>query len=810
MEPASRAYQRIIMSEDLRSNAQQLYQQLRDEAEDQGMDYDEVKRRHCQEFENLYLPQDLKVICDMLEHGYSMREVTEAYTDQNLFARDIKVPELVKIYEDKVLSRVNDERKKRSGQEFDRARNAYEAYRQNNGNKYDDHDDAYQDYREGEVIIAMMVKDGYSEQTIADVLEARSDYDSAYIKSIMEKCGHVKQAYLDIRNAPDTLDDARNGYDVYRIFAKRYMDRTGAKLLNYDDDIGIVKDMKEQEFPEELLQNVLLHASPVAKEPGRNPSEYVKALLAGEEDREELKEAIDEPVLTCEEQYKDLIEEYDKDLKERGHLMGIQNANRPYYDCLAVRELLSRHYMDDEIMQALNEQSGVAASTRPNYALWLVEKAKKLLKKEQNLLHEKLPDIQKGLTYAALAASGISAAVIMASILRERLALNPSLEQHLFAAYLDKDLAEACLNRYPDFDKEALAGALADSPRAIILSGSRLPEEEQYAEHVIQAAEKRLESHHKSVEQQKSIFEEFNKQHGLAYQGVAPQDNLSAFHCGRTALQMMLKGYEPLAIREAILATETPDDRLPETFADEILERTHQVYDRLMRIKNYHPEAAPKPQREDAKSFYERGIYEQYQKRHFIKSSMDVDVVKAMLAYGKFNGREIREALQELSPIAIEPGRDASYYQKYVLPNAKNRLMDEKDKLNQYHPVPRKLHADTAQEEYAYHRSRIQDAIDLPYNPQMDALIAETMLIQGFAPPDIAEAMQNESPCRGEQSDYGVVLVNHARFQQANDEEQQEEERGASRVRTYTDTVEEVTEEVTTTTTTETTIVSDS
>lgn len=37
MEPASRAYQRIIMSEDLRSNAQQLYQQLRDEAEEQGI-----------------------------------------------------------------------------------------------------------------------------------------------------------------------------------------------------------------------------------------------------------------------------------------------------------------------------------------------------------------------------------------------------------------------------------------------------------------------------------------------------------------------------------------------------------------------------------------------------------------------------------------------------------------------------------------------------------------------------------------------------------------------------------------------------
>lgn len=197
-------------------------------------------------------------------------------------------------------------------------------------------------------------------------------------------------------------------------------------------------------------------------------------------------------------------------------------------------------------------------------------------------MNEALPSYQKDSTYAELAAAGISASVIFSSILHERLALNPSLEQHLFDPYLDKDLAEACLTRYPDFDREALAGIITDSPRAIILSGSRMPEENEYADHVIQAAEKRLENHRQAVAQRKSIFEEFNKQHGLAYQGVGdPKENLSAFHCGRTALQMKIKGYDELEIRNAILATETKDA----AFADRILERTAAVFTRLMYIK---------------------------------------------------------------------------------------------------------------------------------------------------------------------------------------------------------------------------------
>ena len=93
--------------------------------------------------------------------------------------------------------------------------------------------------------------------------------------------------------------------------------------------------------------------------------------------------------------------------------------------------------------------------------------------------------------------------------------------------------------------------------------------------------------------------------------------------------------------------------------------------------------------------------------------------------------------------------------------------MDEKEKLNHYHPIPRQQHSDSIAEEYLYHQKRIKQAIDLPYNSQMDELIAETMLIQGFNPVELGECFQENSPVAGEQKSYGLNLVNHARFKKS-------------------------------------------
>lgn len=42
MESAAHAYQRIVMSNELQAKAQQLYQKLREEAAEHGMNYEDV------------------------------------------------------------------------------------------------------------------------------------------------------------------------------------------------------------------------------------------------------------------------------------------------------------------------------------------------------------------------------------------------------------------------------------------------------------------------------------------------------------------------------------------------------------------------------------------------------------------------------------------------------------------------------------------------------------------------------------------------------------------------------------------------
>jgi hypothetical protein len=773
MELAAHAYQRYIKQNFPADAAQQLYQKIKVAADAAQMDFHKMKKRYIQDFENLYLSKDLEVLCDLLDNGYSMRDVMEAYTHQNSFANEFHEEDaIISQYEDKVLSLVNDERKKRVGREYEKAKDVYLAYLENNQNKYAGHEDAFSAYHEGEIIISMLVQDGFAEETIHTVLQNASQHDSTYIKTMMEKCGHVKQAYLDIQSA-GVLDDARNEFDVFRSFAKSYMERTGTKLLGFDDELQIVKEMRAEKFPDPFLKPALLKASPVAMEPGRNPQEYVEALISSDVDLENsLLPGLEKGAfVNTSDVYMDLIEQYQEQLTAAGILTGINEKNRIYYDCLAVRELLQRCQPEKDIMQALEDKSPEASNLSLNYAMWMVEKAKKLLKKEQTFLQMQVQNTPDHGSYQSLLSKGITAKEIYQAILRTRLELNPSLSQKLYASFMDKDMAEACMHLYPDFDKDALAGIIQESPRAILLSGTRLPEERNYAENVIQEASKRLVDVGQRQEQEKSIFMEFNRQRGLVSQGVVEAKNaMSAFQWGRSALQMLMKGYDLFTIRKAIIDTADPLDKSPEAFADDILEKTPKVYDRLMQVKNYVPVEHPKT----AEEYYRKKLFKYYQKRHAVKSSMDVSIVKDMLARNIFHANDIHNAIKDFSPIAIEPGRDENYYYKYVLPNGRNKYMEEKDKLKYYKPIPRLEHEESAVEEYKYHKEQMEEAIDLPYTMQMDKLIAETMLVQGFLMVDIIQALSIESPCRDEQSNYGLCVVNRAKqsFEQSFEREE--------------------------------------
>lgn len=795
MESASSAYQRMVMrKEEYSKQANALSQSVLKDAKDKQISFGEAKKQRAMEFANLFRPWDVQALSELLDSGYSLREVKMSYHKQNYFAQVFDDAQFIKYFEDSVWDNVNDARQKRSHEELEPAKKAYATYQSALKGQYEEEDDA--EYREGQILLHMIVQDGYTEQTVEDVLATEAKYDPAEIEKLMETCGHVKQAYLDIARAKP-LEEARNQFDIYRFFAKSYMERTNIKLLTFEDEMALIRTLKEIKFPKNLLESAILKASPVAKEAGRNPEAYVKALLSGDF-MQEPKTRKGKNILSAENVYQGYIKE--KNIDEA-------DDKRPIYDCLAVVSLLEKHYSEEEIQKTINDNSGKQAGKYPNYARWLLEKAKKILQKKQELLQKNLPKLAKGVAFATL---GVTAGVLFAVLLRERLELNPSLEQNLFTADLDRDITETALQRYPDIDREALAGVLQNTPRAILFSGTNLAEGKDYAENVLKTVETRIQEQQKQQEEQKARQKELQQQHSAVRQGLAEEKALSVYDSGLIALRMLQKGYDDMEIRDSLMNANMriPKGRNQEETVDAVLQRTKEMSRRLQAIKDYEEVQKAK----DAREFYLNEIKRNYKKRHAIMVGMDIAAVTMMLAFGKFTGGAIRRAVEENSPFAVQAGRDQErYYRFFVLPNAKNQLMEEREKFEHYQPVPRQNHANTAEDEYLFHQQAMQKDIHLPFSGKMDEKISETMLVQGFSQPEIAEAIDEYSPCRDSQEEYGqrISMRGYSLYnasKQDAEEETRERDVGPVRTREYSDTVVEETEEVTTTTTTTTTV----
>ena len=75
------------------------------------------------------------------------------------------------------------------------------------------------------------------------------------------------------------------------------------------------------------------------------------------------------------------------------------------------------------------------------------------------------------------------------------------------------------------------------------------------------------------------------------------------------------------------------------------------------------------------------------------------------------------------------------------------------------HHRPRNEHEDGADKEYEYHLWNMRSSFFLPYESFMDRLIAEAMLVQGFEPAAIGEAIQKHSPCANGKEGYGLGIV---------------------------------------------------
>lgn len=757
-------YFKLVTESNIEEHITKFKASLADEAAAKGVEPEAYLKEHKKDILEQYKKIDLGILCTLLDNGQSWRNIYENFTTNSIIMSELDNPEDVQSYTDEVLGLVQKEMYHRTRIDFDDANRAFLNYSEALEAKYQDASEDLTDYRNGEIVINMLVKDDYSQDTIEKVL-LNNHYPEDYIKGLLEKSVVIKKLYNDIKKAPP-IANAKNEFDIYRAMAKEYMGKLGIKTMSYNDDLAICQQLKSLKFPDNYLQRSFLRASPVAHEPGRDPESYVEAVLSGDSSHTEFKEGLNKSkVMDIEQVYKSALEIFNQCLKDKGINKDIEHSDeRVYYDCLATRKLFNAHFTENEIYGALGYSPQSQNPAFPGYAQWLLDKTTKLINKERELtVHKKL--VIPSMSYKDLLDHGFKPIELVLGILQERMELNPSLKQRLYMPFVDRDLAESTLTRYPDFDLDALKGILTSFPRAIILSGTRLPEEKNYVDNVIAEAHKRIEATNKDKMDQEKLQESFKNQQDVQYQGVTGETSnmkMSIYHLGRTALSMMRSGSNEQLIRDMI-SSNTPDD-ISETELDDlvkkIVNKNKEVIERVKVIDEY-KEPAVEAAMPTPKDFYLSRMSKQHKIRKAFNASMDADIVKDMLAIN-YSRNDIKNTVLECSPIVCQPGRGNDYYDKYVRYTALQSYQTELIKLENYYPEPRQQKEQNCQKEYQYHLEKIMAAIALPFMIEMDGLIAGTLLIQGFSSNDICDAINQLSPLKDSQNNYGMGVVKNA------------------------------------------------
>lgn len=742
---------------------------------------EKIHRETLNEFEKICKKIDVKAFNIFLDEGRTKREINEAFLNYNIFSEFIKDESIIKEYENAVYAEAYASRKIRIDQDFNNAVRNYRELKEAYQHKYSD-SEAYADYYEGKIIIEVLLQ-GFTIDTVEKVLEkelpnGRKD-KSAYIKKILEECSRVKLIYQDIHNAP-AIDNATNEVEAYQAAAKRFMNYNNLKVLNFEEEQILVKILLEDNFPREYIENALLKGSPVAAEPGRIPKEYIKSLLAnisGGKTEDMLKKRQIE--LTAPDAYKDFLE----NIKKQIDVQSIDyRDNRRYYDCLAVKNLLEKDFTESEILEAISENNPHAYGDK-QYLSWIYQVAQRLIEAEQGIItfcHSGI-EINKNLTFSELAAEGITALNIFYAVVKEHYDLNPSIARRLHEPQIDVDTVETIKMRYPDIPAEILIGAIAKSPRGVLLSGIQSANAiNHYPNMVMMKVEELIASTKNRNEFDQNNKQEFKNEEAIARQGLNVQD-ISVHSIGRSALKMLIKGHNPTTIKSTIIGLYDHPADVKVDVIDEIMERTTEVYRRLLHIINVDTFETPRAPEE----YYINRFKDEYNKRHALKSSIDVIIAKELLARNYAN-KNIEDAINKLSPVIMEPGRNDNYLKKYVMPAAKIQYQEEKNKLSKYNLS---LHDEIKDpnEEYKLFLEQIHTDIDLPHDLTMDRKIAEVMQLEGIPDSDIVKVIQQDSPSPDKSAFYAKGIINSLVLEMANDNEMQHKFPVKQRIRDYTE-----------------------
>ncbi|EHG22354.1 hypothetical protein HMPREF9334_00390 [Selenomonas infelix ATCC 43532] len=246
------------------------------------------QNRQAENYEN-----DLTASIRLLEKGYDVKSVMSVIRDKSPMTKLLPDVRAMVLYTGKVMENVNDVWTMRAERSLLEAAGSYQrriaAQRSTSAIRGD--------YQVG---MAMILKDGFHLSLVEQVIRRSAmnrDADESYFNTLFSALSDGQSRYAEIL-AYDA-DTMHSEVDVYRKFAREYMDRTHTTILSSDDEQNIIETiyrdymqrlqeeqpnyhrdtqrmmalLEEQVQP--ILRKAIILASPIYVEAGRNKKEYL-------------------------------------------------------------------------------------------------------------------------------------------------------------------------------------------------------------------------------------------------------------------------------------------------------------------------------------------------------------------------------------------------------------------------------------------------------------------------------------------------------------------------------------------------------
>lgn len=603
-------------------------------------------------------------------------------------------------------------------------------------NKYSGYNEL-NEYQIGKIAVSML--DMFPANIMKNIIKKHTK-STEYANKIILAAETVIKRYQWIEQQETAAGN--NSINLYRRFAKTYMNEVGAAKINSKDEQNIIRQLLMQGCSNLEIEQALQTASPIAVELGRDIKKYIAVSLV----------KANEAVLEEKIQIEKAAKRYNA--KKQDIDISKFNDNKQYYMIKFFKELLREKYTEQSIKAFITKEESAENVEK------LLQSAQKIINAEEQIIQadQKIP---QGMDYSSLKKMGITANDLYRNAINERIKTYPSTRLFLSAKFIDNDVCEKLLNQYQDFDLSELKKAILECSPRVQNDGV---EKQNYAERIFQAVQDRniaLQNQLKNVGI--DVQKEYLRQCGLATEGVSAEANMEQYHAGRAAVKMLQKNIPEEQIKAMLISSMANELSQIEKnkYAEEIIMRSRKTIARLQLIAEPSKTELREEKTSRAEKLYMEKMNEEYRKKHFVSSTTDIDAALFMLLDNISKG-QIIETLTKNSPVAIEPGRDDNYM-KYVTEQAELKLQQERMKLESYKLVPR-IPFDNIEQEYEYHLQILKNKVNLPdfeIAGIKNCEIASILLEEGFQKKTVEQAILN-SPVRDKNNDYGIQTVKAA------------------------------------------------